>query len=409
MKIGELRKKRTELVTLARKMVDKAESEDRELTAEEEETYNGLIEDIDGFRKKIEKQEKLESLEKELAESQGTEGATTEIVKESDQSKNGRASKEYREAFSRYLTYGLNGLREAEYRALQSDIDISGGYVVAPEQMVQELIKSVDDMVFIRGLSTVISVPQAQSLGAPSLDADPADADWTSELATGSEDSAMAFGKRNLNPHPLAKRIKMSNDLLRASFMNVETLVRERLAYKFAITEEKAFMTGTGAGQPLGIFTASANGISTGRDVSTGNTTTSIQFDGLIEAKYTLKGQYWGSAVWVFHRDALKQITKLKDGDGQYIWRQSVREGEPDSLLGRPFNMSEYCPNTFTTGKYVGMLADFRSYWIADALDMTVQRLIELYAETNQVGLIGRMKMDAMPVLEEAFIRVKLA
>jgi hypothetical protein len=39
---------------------------------------------------------------------------------------------------------------------------------------------------------------------------------------------------------------------------------------------------------------------------------------------------------------------------------------------------------------------------------LTVQRLTELYAETNQVGLIGRMEADGMPVLEEAFARVKL-
>jgi hypothetical protein len=38
-----------------------------------------------------------------------------------------------------------------------------------------------------------------------------------------------------------------------------------------------------------------------------------------------------------------------------------------------------------------------------------VQRLNELYAETNQVGFIGRLETDGMPVLEEAFVRVTLA
>ena len=168
-------------------------------------------------------------------------------------------------------------------------------------------------------------------------------------------------------------------------------------------------MTGSAAQQPLGVFTASANGISTGRDVSTGNTTTAMTFDGLIEAKYGLKGNYWPRARWIFHRDAMKTIAKLKDGEGQYIWRESVRVGEPDRLLGMPIMMSEYAPNTFTTGLYVGILGDFASYWIADALSMQIQRLVELYAETNQVGFIGRLETDGMPVLEEAFSRVKLA
>ena len=190
---------------------------------------------------------------------------------------------------------------------------------------------------------------------------------------------------------------------------NVEQLVRERMAYKFAVPQEKGFLTGNGSGQPLGVFTASNDGISTGRDVSTGNTTTGIQFDGLIEAKYSLKGSYWPRARWMFHRDGMKQIALLKDGEGQYIWRESVRAGEPDRVLGLPVMMSEFAPNTFTTGLYVGLLGDWSRYWIADALSFQLQRLVELYAVTNQVGFIGRLETDGMPVLEEAFVRVKLA
>jgi HK97 family phage major capsid protein len=73
-----------------------------------------------------------------------------------------------------------------------------------------------------------------------------------------------------------------------------------------------------------------------------------------------------------------------------------------------PVNMSEYAPSTMTSALYVGILGDFSQYWIADALDMQIQRLVELYAETNQTGFIGRMESDGMPVLEEAFVRVKL-
>jgi HK97 family phage major capsid protein len=55
------------------------------------------------------------------------------------------------------------------------------------------------------------------------------------------------------------------------------------------------------------------------------------------------------------------------------------------------------------------MFGDFSKVWIVDALDMTVQKLVELYAETNQTGYVARMEMDGMPVLAEAFARVKLA
>lgn len=218
----------------------------------------------------------------------------------------------------------------------------------------------------------------------------------------------MSFGKRKLNPHPLAKRLKVSNSLLRMA-ANADGLVRSRLGYKFGISQEKAFMTGSGVNQPLGVFTASNDGVPTSRDVSTGNTATTVTFDGLISAKFSLKGQYWMRSDWMFHRDVLAQIAKLKDGDGQYIWRESVRDGEPDRLLGRPVMMSEYAPNTMTTGLYVGILGDFSNYWIADALDFQIQVLKELYAETDQTGFIGRLATDGMPTLAEAFARVKLA
>ena len=71
-------------------------------------------------------------------------------------------------------------------------------------------------------------------MGAPSLDVDPSDADWTTELQTGAEDTAMRFGKRELRPHPLAKRIKVSQQLLRQALIGPEGLVLDRLAYKFA-------------------------------------------------------------------------------------------------------------------------------------------------------------------------------
>jgi HK97 family phage major capsid protein len=276
---------------------------------------------------------------------------------------------------------------------------------MASEQFSNQLIQKVDDQVFIRGLATKETVANAQSLGVPSLDSDPADPDWTFELDTGGDDTNMAFGKRELFPHPLAKQVKISNKLLRMSPM-VDAKVIERLSYKFAIAQEKGFMTGSGAEQPLGVFTPSANGISTGRDVLTGSAT-SILADSLFDAMYTLKAAYQAKAVWIFHRDGIKIIRKLKDSQNRYLWEPAITAGQPDLILGRPFYMSEYAPNTFTTGLYVGIVGDFSRYLIADALSMQVQRVVELYARQNQTGFIGRLETDGMPVLEEAFVRLK--
>lgn len=402
--LKELREQRGEAIAEARRVLDQSKAAGNDtLTAEEQERYDNAMQRQADLSDRIQREEQLAEVERGAAQ--------REAQREEERGGNPVDGEEMAmAAFDTYLRSGrVAGEGAEEFRNLQADQDSAGGYLQTPQQFVQELIKDLDNMVFLRGRATTYQVAMAQSLGAPYLESDPADADWTSELGTGSEDSSMSFGKRELYPHPLAKRIKVSKKLLRQGMLNPANLVRQRMAYKFGITEEKAFLTGTGANQPLGIFTASSNGISTSRDVSTGNTTTSIEFDGLMEAKYSLKAQYQGRSEWVFHRDGVKQVAKKKDGEGQYIWQPSTQAGEPDRLLGRPVIMSEYVPNTFTTGNYVGMLGDYSNYWIADALAMEMQRLEELYAETNQVGFIGRKETDGMPVLEESFARIKLA
>ncbi|MCB0190635.1 MAG: phage major capsid protein [Anaerolineae bacterium] len=437
----ELREKRANAIANARKLLETAEKENRDLSQEEQQQWDGYHDEAANLKERVDRIERQNGLDEEMRSSQRppvhvqSSGdvanlqinpdavramSDAEVIPEAlhrafgieaDEESVLRQERQYRifqRAMPDWIAHGFRNYRPEELRALQAELDISGGYLRPPEQFINELLKNVDDITYIRQLATTFTVVNADSLGVPTLENDPADADWTAELATGSEDSSMSFGKRSLHPHPLAKRIKLSRKLMRA-VPNAEALVRMRLAYKFGITYEKAGMTGNGAQQPLGIFVASSDGISTSRDVSTGNTTTSIKVDGLKEAKYTLKMQYRNRARWMFHRDGIKQVAKLKDGEGQYLWAESVRVGEPDRLLDLSVMESEYVPNTFTSGNYVGALGDFSYYWIVDALTLEFQLLNELYAETNQVGLIGRLESDGQPVLEEAFVRVKLA
>lgn len=412
------REKRAKLIADARALYAKAESEKRELTAEERTQFDKMLADADRMQETglaEERRARLEAAEATLnqPEPRLTEpappGATPADGQRAAPPATGRGSDDYRRAFRSFLMGGLPVLSAAEHRALQADVNTMGGYLVAPMQMVQALIAAVDNLVFVRQYATKYGVTSADSLGVPSLDADPADPAWTPEIGAVSEDSTMAFGRRELHPHQLTKLVKVSQKLLRTATMDPEALVGQRLAYKFAVTMENAFLNGTGAGQPLGVFTASATGISTSRDVATGNTTTAVTTDGLIEAKYSIKGQYWPRLRWLFNRLVLKTIAKLKDGNGQYIWQPGVQAGQPDRLLNFPVDMSEYAPSTMTAGLYVGILADWSQYWIADATTLSIQRLVELYAANNQVGFIGRLESDGMPVLEEGFARVTLA
>lgn len=393
MNIREMMEARATMVAEARKLLDTAEAEKRELSAEERTQYDKTFDEARALGDKIQREQELREEERRMA-----------TATRPEEGKQENAEERKLKAFRNFLITG----NAAEYRALANDTDETGGFLHAAEQFITRLIKGLDNQVFVRRYATILPLTSSDTLGAPVLTADPADPTWTTEIAAPSEDSTMAFGRRSLQPEQLSKLIKISMKLLRTSALPIENLVADRLAYKFAIAQENGFLNGSGDGQPLGIFTASNDGIPTTRDVSTGNSETALTADGLINAKFALKAQYRNGCRWIFHRDAVKMLSKLKDGEGQYLWRPGMLMNEPDMLLGHPVDESEYVPNTFTTGLYVGALCNWSNYWIAELQGVELQRLVELYAGTSQIGFIGRMYADGAPVLSESFVRVQL-
>lgn len=392
MNLLEMMRKRAALVAEARGLLDVAENEKRDMSAEEREQYDKIFGDARALGEKITREQELKEEERKFAEAARPEGPVAPMEE--------RKLK----AFRNWLVTG----NAAEYRGLVNDTDASGGFLHAAEQFITRLIKGLDNKVFVRQYATILPVTSADALGAPSLDTDVTDPTWTTEIAQPSEDITMAFGRRTLHPEQLSKLIKISMKLLKTSALPIENVVSDRLAYKFAVAQENGFLNGSGNGEPLGIFTAHDDGVTTARDVSTDNTATAITADGLVNAKYALKAQYRDAARWIFHRDAMKNLSKLKDGDGQYLWRPGMILGTPDTILGLPVDESEYVPNTFTSALYVGALCNWSNYWIAELQGVEMQRLNELYAGTSQIGFIGRMYADGAPVLAESFVRVKL-
>lgn len=404
MDINDLKQQRAKHAADARALMDTAQTAGRAMTADEEAQFDRLMDQADSLEGTIKREERLREQERVLAAANPQPPANN-VPADENQARSA--------AFRQYILGGRGSLTAEQVRALNMGSDPEGGYLVAPQQWVNQLIKFVDDETTIRSVATVMQLTEGDSLGVPTLDTDLTDADWTSEVATGSQDDAMRFGKREFRPNPLAKRVKISRTLLRRASMDPEGIVRDRMGYKFGISQEKAHMTGDGNKKPLGLFTASTDGISTGRDVNFGSggtiPLTTATGDQLIDAKYTLKSQYWGRAQWLFHRTLIATIRKLKETTtGNYLWQPGLAADRPDTIADLPFLVSEYAPNTVSGNNYVGLLGDFSFYWIVDNLAMEVQRLVELYAETNQVGFIGRLETDGMPVLEEAFVRLKV-
>ncbi|MCW5943297.1 MAG: phage major capsid protein [Fimbriimonadaceae bacterium] len=394
-------------------------------TPDEEESFDKALADAQALQKEIQRLEEAERLTAAVAEPQASTPpiyASQTAAAETPLAQTGAAdeSRAQMAAFGRFLASGVQNLAAEDLRILraahQADSNPGGGYLTAPPQFVAELIRDLDDEVFMRRLGRVIPVTQSGSLGVPTLTADLDDADWTGELTSAADDE-MTFGKRELKPNYLSKLVKLSAPLIRRSPMDVPGLVRQRLAYKFGATEEKAFLTGNGVAQPLGVLTASNDGISTSRDTTTA-ASLAIGADDVIGAFYSLKSQYRRNATWLFHRNALGDLRKLKDSNNNYLWTpfdfngRMLTGAEPGAILGQAYVVSEFATaktaGAWVAGDYAMIVGDFRHYWIADVLDTQIQVLTELYALTNQIGYVGRREVDGMPILENAFQRIKI-
>jgi HK97 family phage major capsid protein len=427
----ELREKRAGIITEARTKWTAAEAKDEGPTAEDKQDFDQAMDGADALLEKAKRMERIETAESDLDTPTPRTSEPLDIetrdrrhgelaTKETDQRK--------RIAWRHWLRTGevkaeLRGehsrAQGTEFRDTIITTDAKGGFLITPVQISADIVRLIADQVYIRQLcesaGAVTTVTEAKKLGIRKRTVDMADANWTTEVAAVTEDTTMAFDRRDLEPQLCSKLAKISIRTLLLS-TDAENEVNQELGYKFGITEEKAFISGSGTGQPLGLFTANANGITAARDV-TAAATTSFTADNLIDMKFSLKQGYQQdkATAWIVSREFVKRARKLKvatttgGNDLEYIWQPGITDGAPDRILDIPYAMSEYVPNTYTTGLYIAVLGCFRFYRIAQVAEMLIQRLVELYAGTNEVGFIGRRWVDGSPVLEEAFARLKLA
>ena len=323
----------------------------------------------------------------------------------------------FRGALENYARAGREGLTDKS-RVFLSEDATSGGYLVPPLPLINMLIEEQRNNVFIEELSDVATVSGLMGHTIPRLDARPSDPEWTSETpAKGTGDTAMAFGRLRFEPRPMRGIIaEFSADEIEKDEVDIEATWRDNLQYLVGIKKENGYLNGTGVNQPLGLFVAHADGISTSRDVKSGGAS-AITFQGLVNALFHLKEQYQMRSTWIFGRKAMAQIFGLQDNDGRPVW-QSVSMGPGGDfrgmILNRPYRMSEYVPNAnkatnFAANDYVGIIGDFRAgYRVLRTTYMRMIRDIYTKADENIIAISTRFYGDGKPKLSEAFARVQI-
>jgi len=401
MTAKQLREKALKALAEARKIND-ACKDGEHLTAEQKQAYDRAMAEHTETMESVKRAEDLEKEERAMAQVEPMPRGMLDTPGKPDV----RTEETIQRAMvSKFLK--RDKLSAEELRGMTAGSDVDGGYLVTPMFLMKEILKAVDENLRFRTFCDVVQLTESASLGQPTLDTDLADCEWTTETKEAAEDS-IKIGRREMKPNPMRKLVKISNKLIRLT-PDVTKLVVDRLAYIIAKTQEKAYIAGTGVGQPLGIFTASAAGIPTSCDVNLG-AISAVGYEGLVDVKFGIADAYQDGAAWAMNNAYLRTIAKIKDGDGRYVFLPAVTAGAHDTLLGKPVILSSAAPSATTNGSYAFVYGNFKKgYRIVDAMNMAIKVLDQVYQTTGQVGYLAEYEGDGAPIMPSAFKRGKIS
>lgn len=241
----------------------------------------------------------------------------------------------------------------ATLKALAEGDNASGGYLV-PAPVRAAIITRVETLSPIRQLATVIPMTK-DTLSLPRLD-DNATVSWTSENAS-INTSTVRFGAVTLNASKLAVIIYISSELVEDADVDIVNFISDHLAKRVAREEKLKFLVGNGTGQPEGVTQASGVLAVAADDP--------VNADDLLSVYYRLPQGYRANAVWFIHSEDILEIRRMKNNDGDYIWKAGL-EGNPDLLLGKRVFEDDDLP----LGTLV--LGDWSQYYIGDRRQMRI-------------------------------------
>ena len=277
-----------------------------------------------------------------------------------------------------------------EYRGpLDTGTANAGAEWIPAEDFRAELIRFMIAFGPIRGVVRTITTSSGEPMRMPSGD------DTGNAAAIKAEKAASDFADpvtddRTWGAYKYNSGVKWSWEMAQDSPLNLQSILAEYLGERMGRAQSAHFTTGTGTGQPEGITVgASDSGATWSLGTPAGNG------DSLIEAQVSLDPAYEasGSVGWMFNKTTLGEIRKLKDGENRYHWQPGLRAGEPDLLLGDMYVVNQDMPAPSGTNRAI-LYGDMSSYIIRDAGAMRLRVLNELYAETDEIGMIAWYRSD---------------
>jgi len=272
-------------------------------------------------------------------------------------------------------------------KALSEGTAADGGYLF-PDEFRAEIIRELEEPHRMRSLVRVVPMKR-DVLKVPKLGSKPK-VTWTAENASKSTTTA-DFSQKTLTAYKLTAILYASEELIEDSTeIDVVKLIVSLFAEAIADKEDQAITAGTGSGQPTGLTNCSISSVS-----CSGN----LDFDDIINLIYALPSRYRVNAKFLVHNTNIREMRKIKDNNGRYLWQEAVAPGQPATFHGYPVIENNYLPESEI---YFG---DFkRGYWLGDRkrMSVTVSNVAGTAWEKDQVGIRVVERIAGNCVLENA-------
>ncbi len=380
MKLQDLLDKRAKLIKEMRALLDGAPDG---FSAEQEQKYNRMDEEVTKLDTQIKALQRVEDLEAQL-----TKPTTEPLTPGAEPS----ASSNVDEAYKAFFDYVKGESPDKWMAAMTTLAGEDGGYVV-PVEYQRRVLKKLHELSHTRSISNVIQTANDRLI--PVEGETPAFG-WIDEGGNYDDTLKSTFGQTKFGAWKLGGIILVSEELLKDSMIDLEAYLATQIAIGIDKAEAPAFATGDGNKKPAGYANGLAGKTLASKDGITG--------DEIIDTFYALKSSYRSNATWRVNDATMKAIRKLKDGNGNYIYAPALVMGERDMILGRPIVPDDYLPALGETSKPVLVLGDFGYYTIADRGGLEIKRLDERYADKGMIGFRVTKRVDAKRTFDEAFV-----
>jgi len=292
------------------------------------------------------------------------------------------------------------GIVETRATGLSEGIGADGGFLV-PDEFRAQLLQNAMEEAVVRPRATVIpmagdlvKIPRIDESSRASTVFGGVQAYWVGEGATLTA-SQPTLGSVELRSRKLVGLTYSTTELLQDSAIGLEALLFQLFGRAIGWFEDDGFLSGNGAGQPLGIQNSPAR-VTVAKETSQAATT--VVYENVVKMRSRIMPTSYGRAVWVANSDTIPQLMTMNlavGTGGAAMWVQSSVPDMPDTLLGRPIVYTEHAQTLGTAGDI--MLADFSQYLIGDRMDLRIDSSMHQQFTTDEICWRFVKRVDGQP------------